>query len=233
MAVESTAQRRSDRDLSQQTLSDVRVGDDEVMRTTRLEAFSDGVFAIAVTLLVLDLRVPNRGTLTHGLGAALRAEWPTYAAYFVSFWVIGIIWINHHTVLDAIGRIDKTLLVLNLALLLTVVTIPFTTSLFAAYLQAGRSAHLAAALYSGLMLIHAVLWSAFWRHAAYRPQLLAPGVDPVEAKASVPRFALGTPIYAVTVGLSFVNAYVVLILHLVLALAYLRGMINLGESVAP
>ena len=201
------------------------------MRTVRLEAFSDGVFAIAITLLVLDLKVPNSDTLTGGLGSALWAQWPSYAAYLVSFFVIGVIWINHHTVLDAIGRADKTLLVLNLGLLLTVVTIPFTTSLFAEYLRDGNAAKLAAAIYSAVMLLHAILWSGFWRHAAYHSELLAAGIDPTRARASVRSFAVGTPVYALAVGLSFVNPYLVLCMHLVVAMLYLRGRLNLGETV--
>ena len=199
------------------------------MRTTRLEAFSDGVFAIAITLLVLDLAVPAKKDLTDGLGSALWHEWPSYAAYFVSFWVIGIIWINHHTVLDAIARADKTLLVLNLALLLTVATIPFTTALFAEYLRAGHEARLAAAIYSAVMVVHGLIWQAFWRPAAYRPWLLAPGVDPARAQASTRSFGLGIPFYLAAFALSFVVPYVVLGLHLVLALVYLRGLINLRE----
>jgi uncharacterized membrane protein len=201
------------------------------MRTSRLEAFSDGVFAIAITLLVLDLKVPTRDELHGTLASALLAEWPRYAAYVVSFFVIGVIWINHHTVMDAIARVDKSLLVLNLALLLTVVTIPFTTSLFAEYLQAGSEAKLAAALYSAVMFVHAVLWIVFWRHAAYHPALLAPEIDPARARASVRGFSFGVPVYAIAMGLSFVSPYVVLGLHLLLAFVYLRGRLDLGERV--
>lgn len=199
------------------------------MRTGRLEAFSDGVFAIAITLLVLDLKVPL--DRSHDLGTALGSEWPQFAAYLVSFFVIGVIWINHHTVLDAIAKADKTLLVLNLALLLTVVTIPFTTSLFAEYLRDDGAAKIAAAIYSGVMLLHGILWSIFWAYAANHPDLLEPDVDRVKAKASVRTFALGVPVYSVAVLLSFVNAYVVLAVHLVLAIVYLRGRIDLGDPV--
>jgi len=200
------------------------------MRTGRVEAFSDGVFAIAITLLVLDLHVPASDALTERLGSALWAEWPTYAAYIVSFFVIGVIWINHHTVMDAIARVDKSLLVLNLGLLLTVVTIPFTTSLFAEYLREGSEAKLAAAIYSAVMVVHAVLWTVFWHHAAHHPELLSADVDPDRARRSVGRFSFGVPIYAVAVALSFVNPYVVLALHLFLALLYLRGMLDVGQE---
>src|SRR6185369_4800250 len=105
-----------------------------VSETTRTEAFSDAVIAIAITLLVLDLHVPVRQTLTEPLTKALAHEWPSYAAYVTSFLVIGIIWVNHHAVFELIGRIDRTALFLNLLLLMTVVTIPYTTHLLATYL---------------------------------------------------------------------------------------------------
>jgi uncharacterized membrane protein len=102
------------------------------MRTSRLEAFSDGVFAIAITLLVLDLAVPPVTEAERdGLWAALGHEWPSYFAYLVSFLVIGIIWINHHTMLTLVERVDRPVLFANLLLLLTVSVIPFPTRLLA------------------------------------------------------------------------------------------------------
>ena len=98
------------------------------METTRAEAFSDGVFAIAITLLVLDLRVPDPGHLTT---AALLGAWPHYFAYVVSFLTIGIMWMNHHTIMGHVARVDRPLLVINLLLLMGVVAIPFPTALVA------------------------------------------------------------------------------------------------------
>src|SRR5262245_38989284 len=93
----------------------------------RTEAFSDGVLAIAITLLFFDLHVPLPRDLGGGtLGSALAHEWPAYAAYVTSFLVIGIIWVNHHAVFELIGRVDRMTLFLNLLLLMTVVAIPFT-----------------------------------------------------------------------------------------------------------
>jgi hypothetical protein len=92
--------------------------------TGRTEAFSDGVLAIAVTLLVLDLHVPPRNTLHEPLAVALAHEWPAYAAYVTSFLIIGIIWVNHHAVFELVGRVDRSVLFLNLLLLMSVVAIP-------------------------------------------------------------------------------------------------------------
>src|ERR671937_1127352 len=96
------------------------------MRTARLEAFSDGVFSIAATLLVLELRVPAPDPV--GLAAALLRQWPSYAVYAVSFLTIGIIWVNHHALFDLLRKVDRPLLFLNLLLLLCVAAVPFPTA---------------------------------------------------------------------------------------------------------
>ena len=103
------------------------------MDRSRLEAFSDGVFAVAITLLVLNLTVagPGHGALTHQLGS----HWPSFAAYLISFFVIGIIWVNHHALVRTILVVDRLLLFLNLVLLLWVVLIPFATGLVAEYMS--------------------------------------------------------------------------------------------------
>src|SRR4051812_39313370 len=98
------------------------------MSTNRLEAFSDGVFAIAITLLVLEIHVPKPG---HGgsLGHELAAQWPSYAAFVISFLTIGIIWINHHAMVRRLRVADPSILIWNLLLLMTVSVLPFTTAL--------------------------------------------------------------------------------------------------------
>jgi uncharacterized membrane protein len=116
-----------------------------VTSSRRLEAFSDGVFAIAITLLVLDLAVPPREHAPDGesLASALGHQWPSYFAYLVSFLVIGIIWVNHHAVFDRVRLVDRPVMFVNLALLLVVSAIPFPTHLLAEYLTAGSDSHVA------------------------------------------------------------------------------------------
>jgi len=101
------------------------------MDTRRAEAFSDGVFAIAITLLVLGLHLPGAGPQGHSLTYQLVHAWPQYFAYVVSFLTIGIMWMNHHTLLAHVNRVNRPLLVLNLLLLMGVVAIPFPTELVA------------------------------------------------------------------------------------------------------
>src|SRR5438093_12752659 len=123
------------------------------MRTTRLEAFSDGVFAIAATLLVLELRVPP--DTTDLVGALLRL-WPAYAAYLVSFLTIGIIWVNHHTLLEHCKRVDRRFLYLNLMLLIAVGIVPFPTSLVDQYILSEHRATTALVVYGLDGLLHAL-----------------------------------------------------------------------------
>src|SRR5215471_7387072 len=117
-----------------------------MMDSGRLEAFSDGVFAVAITLLALNLAVPGPGP--GPLARQLAGHWPSFAAYLVSFLTIGIIWVNHHTLFKNFAGIDRPLLFINLMLLFFVVAIPFATATIAAYLsRGGADASLAAALF--------------------------------------------------------------------------------------
>src|SRR3954467_13958798 len=125
------------------------------MSTTRLEAFSDGVFAIAITLLVLEIKVPaNAGD---DLPHQLAEQWPSYASYVVSFIVIGVIWMNHHAVFEHIGRADRGLMSWNLFLLLWIVLIPWATELLATYMREGGGGERTTALvYTGTMSLMGV-----------------------------------------------------------------------------
>src|SRR5207244_3471037 len=117
--------------------------------TARVEAFSDGVFAIAITLLVLDLKVPRAHPPDENLLAYLLSQWPTYAAFLSSFTTIGIMWLNHHRLFNLIGRVDTPLMIYNGLLLLGVTLTPWPTALVAEY--HGRPGEMLAALvYTGL-----------------------------------------------------------------------------------
>jgi uncharacterized membrane protein len=191
------------------------------MSSRRLEAFSDGVFAIAITLLVLDLGVPPReGMPPGGLGAALAHQWPAYFAYLVSFLIIGIIWVNHHTMFDKVRLVDRRLLFLNLALLLVVSAIPFPTHLLAEYLTAGADSHIAAAIYSATMLAMGLAFGGLWLAITRDASLLHEHVDPAASRAAIRRFGLGNIFYLATIGLSFVSAIATLVVHAALAIYY-------------
>ena len=161
------------------------------MPTSRLEAFSDGVFAIAMTLLVLDLRVPSLAPDAPPLWAALLHQWPAYLAFLTSFVTIGIMWINHHLNFTVIRRTDHPLLVLNLLLLLGVTFLPFPTGLVAAYIG-HTGERVATAVYAGTFLFISLIWSGMWRYASRGGRLLGRDADPrlVEALTRAYRPAL-------------------------------------------
>jgi len=177
--------------------------------TNRLEAFSDGVFAIAITLLVLDIHVPKPG---HGsLGHELLAQWPSYAAYVISFITIGIIWINHHAAFSRLRAVDHSILIWNLLLLLSVVVLPFTTSLMATYLKEGSGEDLAAAIYGASYLAMGLVFVLTNRQILFRrPQLLKEPIDPEAARNILKFAAIGQIPYALAVVLAFVSPYITL-----------------------
>ena len=187
------------------------------MTTSRLEAFSDGVFAIAITLLILDVKVPE---VEHGLAHALRLQWPNYAAFLISFMVIGIMWVNHHAMLVPVARVDRPLLFLNLGLLLTVVVIPFAAALFARYVRAGSDSHVAAAVYGSVMFVAAIFFNTIWWWISRGPQLVHDHVDHVAARSQLRRFSIGIYVYAATILVAFISAPVVLAAHFVVAVYY-------------
>src|SRR4051795_9183579 len=196
----------------------------------RVEAFSDGVFSIAITLLVLEIGIPR---IPEGaaLWSALGAEWPSYAAYVVSFLVIGIMWANHHTLFGYIARVDRTLIFLNLLLLMVVALIPWPTSLVADYLDRGGSqARVAVAVYSGVMVLASLMFTIFWWYATRSGRLLDADVDARAARATVPRFALGLAVYPMTVGLAFVSPVLTLAVHGALAVYYAFNQLSVPEA---
>ncbi len=176
----------------------------------RLEAFSDGVFAVAITLLALDLGVTGPGGPP--LVRQLAEHWPVFAAYVVSFFTIGIIWVNHHALFTAMDRIDRTQLFWNLLLLLFVVAIPFATSTLAEYLRhADRSASVAGLLYGGVMEGLSLSFVAIFVHAL-RANLLTAPPPPEARRGAVLRFSLGAAAYLVVMGVALVSPVWTLVL---------------------
>jgi uncharacterized membrane protein len=186
--------------------------------TSRTEAFSDGVFAIAATLLVLELKIPQveAGEL---LGALLDA-WPSYATYAVSFLTIGIIWVNHHTILDRVSRADRPLLFINLVFLMVVAAIPFPTALLADYLREGHDDRLAAIIYGGTMWAMGLAICAIWAYVV-RGGLLHERVDRDLARRSLRLFAVGIPAYPLGIAASALSAELGLAVYALVSLFYL------------
>ena len=185
----------------------------------RVEAFSDGVFAIAITLLILEIKVPETGE-HEGLWHALGAQWPSYAAYVVSFLVIGIMWINHHQVFTHVVRVDRTLMFLNLLVLMVVAAVPWPTAMLAEYLREEDTSHVAAAVYSIVMVAMALTFQALWWHLTRTGHLFDSRVDVEAARRTRVRFAVGSLAYPATVALAFVSAPLTLAAHGLIAVYY-------------
>jgi uncharacterized membrane protein len=190
------------------------------MSPSRLESFSDGVLAIAITLLVLYIRVPpprSGVSLAHELGA----QWPSYAAYLTSFLTIGIIWINHHAMVRRLGEVDHAVLTLNLLLLLTIGVLPFTTALMAEYVKQSHGQHLAAAIYSGSFLLMSLAFAATNRYILFtKAPLRRVELSEEERRSILARGVAGLAPYAIATALAVVSAYTTLAICGAVAIFY-------------
>ncbi len=191
----------------------------EARETARIEAFSDGVFAIAATLLVLDLKVPHDAAGGPGLLRALAAGWPSYLAFVTSFAFIGIMWINHHRLFTLIRRSDNLLLVFNGLLLLGVTFVPFPTAVLAEYIPR-HGAYVAAAVYSGTYTVLAIFFNLLWHHASHENRLLDRKADPEMIEAITRGYRFGPLLYFVTFVLAFISVPASLAMNLALAIFF-------------
>lgn len=186
----------------------------------RAEAFSDGVFAVAITLLALELKAPGgNGSLAH----RLLEMWPAYLAYVVSFLTIGIMWLNHHTIFVHVVRVDRVLLVLNLVLLMFVAVTPFPTALvgdeLAAHLH-GSDARTVMVAYGLLMIGMSIGFSGVWWYLVSHPAMLDERLEPAAVRRSVPMFGAGFAAYIVATVLAFVSPLASLVFFGAIALYY-------------
>lgn len=192
----------------------------ELFGLSRVEAFSDGVIAVAITLLVLDLRVPEPED-GGSLARRLLEMWPNYLAYAISFLAIGIMWINHHTALRRLKSVDHTLLVVNLLLLLCIVALPFSTSLFATYLDVEPGGHLAAVIYAGSFLATSVVFLGLqFLIVVRKPHLLRAPLTRMQQRSLLLRGAVAVPTYLVAALLGLLMPLLTLAVCIVLGLFY-------------
>jgi uncharacterized membrane protein len=190
--------------------------------TLRVEAFSDGVIAIAITLLVLEVQVPELHATDDGraLWSALKDLWPSYFGYALSFVTIGIMWANHHDIFRHISRVDRPLVLINTLFLLTVSFLPFPTGLLAEYLghEGERTATI---VYSGWFLVIALCYNLLWRYPSTNGRLLADDADPDEVATITKRFNLGPPGYLIAFVAAFIYPPASLAINALLAILYI------------
>ena len=190
------------------------------MDRSRLEAFSDGVFAVAITLLALNLTVA--GPTGHGsLTDQLQTHWPAFLAYLISFFMIGIVWVNHHVLVRSITAVDRTLLFLNLVLLLFVVLIPFATATVADYLAKNDwDAQVAMALYGGVFLGMSIGFGSIFEWTLHGQRVYQP-LPPEKHWAARARFVGGGLVYVVAIVVALFNAVAAFVLIALVAVYYI------------
>ena len=189
--------------------------------TNRTEAFSDGVLAIAITLLVLEIRPP---VLAHGesLAHALAHLWPKYAAFAVSFITIGIMWIFHHSLFRLIGRVDRPMMMINICLLMAISFVPFPTAVLGDYVTNESAGHVAAALYGVNMVLIGLGFLALWLRLLQQPELRA-DVDESGVRRGIRRTVVGPICYAIAIAVSFLSAAAALVVYAALAIYFAVG----------
>jgi uncharacterized membrane protein len=182
----------------------------EHKETGRIEAFSDGVFAVAITLLVFDLKVPQPPpgeTFTVAeLGKALYLQWPSYLAFVTSFATILIMWVSHHSIFKLVDKSDKAFLFANGLLLMLVTVVPFPTSLVSDYLTTPAAAT-ACAVYAGIFVVINLAYNLLWWIITHH-HLLNPRVSPAQVRVLTRNILLGFPVYLLATILAFLSPYV-------------------------
>jgi uncharacterized membrane protein len=189
----------------------------EPKETGRLEAFSDGVIAIAITLLALEIHVPSaeEGALL----ASLIVQWPTYLAFLLSFATIGIMWINHHRLFTVIKRVDHNFLVLNTLLLLGITVVPFTSALLGEYIG-HEGEQVAAMVYSGVFVVISIFFNLMWLYAARHNWLDMTGENLRIVRITNRQYRLGPLYYLTALLLALISVPLSIGLNILLALYF-------------
>jgi len=187
------------------------------LRSARLEGFSDGIFAFAITLLVLDIALPIRSP---DLLRSLAAEWPGYLAYFVSFSTIGAVWLSHTVITEYLDHADQVLLRLNLLLLLVVSFLPFPTRLLAAYHGQARPERVAVTVYGVNLLLSSLLVSVLW-HYSTREGLIRPDAADDDVRFLTKRLNPAIAGYLALIALGLFLPFVAVTGYLLLAFYFI------------
>jgi uncharacterized membrane protein len=188
--------------------------------TTRIEAFSDGVFAIAITLLVLERHVPKPEDLgAGGLLAALAAQWPSYFGFILSFFTILIMWFNHHKLFSHIRHSDHVLPYANGFLLFFITLTPWPTALMADYIGKPQE-RVATSVFAAFFVLMAVSFNVLWRYASYKGRLLAANADMKEVRRITVMYSFGPTGYFAALLLSFISVPACLTVSMLLAIFF-------------
>ena len=186
----------------------------------RLEAFSDGVIAIAITLLSLEIKLPDDG---ESLLRALASLWPGYVGFVLSFLLVGQVWLNHHAIFTRVRSVDQWMLICNLFLLLDVAFLPFATSVLTRSLESGHDERTGAVFYGLVMVVGGLFFNALWRASIRDRSRLRPEVTQAEVRSMTRRFAMGPWLYALAALLGLVSAWLSVVTYVALIVFYMAG----------
>lgn len=181
---------------------------EEAKETTRIEAFSDGVFAIAITLLAIELKVPGQEAIRNsgGLGSALLHQWPIYFAFMISFVNLLIIWVCHHNIFSLIKKSDGMFMYINGFLLLTVTVFPFTSALLGEYINTPHAGPVSA-VFAAVIFFNCLSFNLLWNYASGKNRLIGGDVHPDTVKEIRNNGFIGLPFYVLAAVIAFFNAY--------------------------
>jgi len=204
------------------TMAESQNAENTYISTQRLEAFSDGVFAIAITLLILEIKIPDHETLQHqSLSHYLLALWPKYFAYVFSFIVIGIFWANHHYIFKLYKRTDHSFNILNVFFLLTISFLPFPTAIFGEYINDPMHRQSAVTFYSLGILMPSCTWLMMWLYASHNKRLIDHRLSDRFVRYLTRVFILSNFLYLAALIVSLFSPLASIILTIMLALGYL------------
>ncbi len=189
----------------------------------RVEAFSDGVFAFAATLLALSIHIPRLedADASAGLQQLLVEQWPSYIAFALSFANVGIVWTNHHLMFSYLVRTDRVVLSLNLLLLMLVAFLPVPTAVLGSWIVSGRDRPTAVLLYGGLFFVFGILHNALWWYVAYRAGMTRRDLTPRERRTLTRAWAAGPVLYGLCLALALVDPRLSIAGFAVIAILYL------------
>lgn len=202
----------------------------EIKETGRIEAFSDGVFAIAITLLVLEIHVPPPVAGQHAV-SVVWGQWPSFAGYAISFLSILVMWINHHTIFELIRRTDRLFLFLNGLLLMLITFVNYPTALVATYLNQPAWETFAALFYNGTFIVTAIIFNILWLYASSHTRLLSRSAPPAKVRTITIQYRFGPIFYLAAFLLAFVSVPASLTTDLLLAIFFcFTGINNLRRT---
>ncbi|MBC7934815.1 MAG: DUF1211 domain-containing protein [Rhizobacter sp.] len=198
--------------------------DEMIKETTRLENFSDGVFAIVITLLALELKIPD-DISAENLGEVLLERWPSYISFFISFFSVLIMWVNHHRIFKFIKKADNSFIYLNGLMLCIVSIVPFTTALVSGYFNTSASS-LVQAVYAGQFILINISFNWLWYVVRKHKTVVLSAANKKIVSRMTLAYAIGFPGYLLAMGMAFISPMLSMMVCFMLWICWAVAMIN-------